>query len=730
MHSQQQNDNILFSSPSPSTVAEDHVRISQAGAVVALSKGPLLMLSKPNRNERLGAAATAALATCGDGDGDDGDGGDATSEPVLAACYPNPDFSTGPANDDRLISSILGAMPSLPGSPLSQSTASPGASRLVQRSPDDASFCRYANATSGTFSGGRQTGRKGVDSPVIAKSQSDRVVPVSRLRGSSGYAVAVHDDVARESVDAAADAVTLTTRQISELSLAVAAVAGADEDYDGAAAAAEVGPALLVSINSADAAVLDRAKGSLNSSAAPSPSLSLPLPQANGDAAFRANLASAAQYRIGHGHSVNAVAPLLPLLASFDTPLPLQAGRNLQSDRPQARCPTSAPAGCTSTVSGEEGYRGGGEARSGEMASRQRPKWLERLLRAFHANRQLGGGKGTSSEEDSKESSSGGGGDYGGCAGHGGHGGGGGGGGIGKMPGYSGDGGKSGAAHGDMQPEDSDGGGDGRDGGRGVGRAGIDGKPDGYRGAGAGAADAANVTTATNVRSTRDQLITRLLSNRLSHRPRSKSEELPLTVMASRDSTTVHRARLAQHAREPRATTPSITRQRVDGAVAPRSAVARYGIVGVNDSVAALTRKHDTGGSADGAAPVMGTAHKHAACDATTSVTAPVAGALEFSRPFDFRQVRSSTPARGAIAHHPTNTTTTGRRGVGLSIARRLRQFSAPGGRELPFTPLSHMATHSVGGTDWAEDAGDDRESDLIKEDLTLRVTHRLFFRR
>ncbi|GIL56657.1 hypothetical protein Vafri_11987 [Volvox africanus] len=779
MDSQQHNENILFTAPSPPAVAEDHARTSQAGAFVASSKRPLLMLSKPKRNERLGAAAAAAAAACGDGDGDDGD---ASVEPVLAACYLSPELSTSAANNARLITSILGAMPSLPGSPTLESAAvaREGASRLVLRSPEAASFRRCANATSGTFSGGRQTYHREINSSMITKSQSDRVVAVSRIRGGSGGCSPAYVDsvsaatlcsmraIARKSVDAAEGAVTLATRQVSEISLAAAA-AGAGEGYNeagGGSEAAEDRAALPVSTDAAEAAPSARARASLNSSAAPpssappsSPPPLPPPPQANVDVASRCNLPSVPQNRSGHGYSVNAVAPLLPLVSRYpvDIPSPFQVGPDPQSDRPRARCTSSAAAGGTYSGPAEEGCRGSGGgsggsggsgagARSRELELRRRPRWLERLLRAFHSDRQSGGGSSTGSEEDSKESSSGGGG-----------GGGDGGGGIGKMVAYRGAGGKPGGARGDVQPEDYDsGGGDGRDGRGGVGRARSCNIPtSGQDGVGAGTADPATVITPTSGRSTRDQF-NRLLNSRLSHRSRSSSEELPLSVTASRDSTTIHRARLAQQARSSRATTPSINQQRGDGVVTTRSAGPRYGIVGANDFVTALTGKggSDDGGS-DGAAaaaapaPVISaslTSFPYSASDVATSVTAAAsAAAFDFTnRPIgrSAPRIRVSTPAGGMDVHTATPTiatapaTVAGRRGGQSSIARRLRQLSAPGGPEPQFTPLSRIEMHNLGCAEWADAAAaaiDERESEIVNEDLALRVTHRsaaMIFRR
>ncbi|GLI65264.1 hypothetical protein VaNZ11_008754 [Volvox africanus] len=741
MDSQQRNENILFTAPSPPAVAEDHARTSQAGAFVASSKRPLLMLPKPNRNERLGAAAAAAFAACGDGGGDDGD---ASVEPVLAACYPSPDLSTSGANNARLISSILGAMPSLPGSPTLESAVvvREGAPRLPPRSPDAASF--HANGMSETFSGGRQTYHRGTNSSIISKSPSDRVLTASRIHDGGGCTAAVYVDavsvttlcsmraMARKSVDAAADAVTLATRQISEISLAAVA-AGADEGYNKGAVGAgtvEDRPALPVSTNTTEAAALARARGSWNSSAAPSSSSSLPPPlpplppQVSGYAESRSNLPSMAHYQSRHGHSVNAVAPLLPIASPFYTPSSFHVGSDPQSDRPQARC-TTAAAGGTYSAPGEEvcrGGGGGGGARSRELELPRRPRWLERLLRAFHADRQFGSGKSTSSEEHSKESSNGGGGD------------GGGGGGMRKMAACSDDGGKPDGARGDVQYEDHDGGGgDRRDGRGGVGRArSCDVPRDGDEGAGASKTDAPTAITAASGRSTRDQL-TRLMNSRLSHRSRSGSEERLLSVTASRDSTTVHRARLAQQARSPRVTTPSINQQcGGGGGVTTRSAGPRYGIVGANDVATALAGKGESG------APVMSTfmaVFPYSASDAATSVTAAASAAA-----FDFAdgtigppRIRFSMPSGGMDVHTATATATTtatvaGRRDGRSSVARRLRQLSAPGGPEPQFTPLSQMETHSMGCAEWTDDAAaavDERESEMINEDLALRVTHR-----
>ncbi|GLC74166.1 hypothetical protein PLESTF_001469000 [Pleodorina starrii] len=703
-HAQQQYENVLFAAP-PVFAHPGNPTGASSGPHRAPTKRPLPIFVKPSRSSRLGAAAAAAAAACGDVDDD-------TSHPELDDCMLSPGAGArATADANRLLVSLLGAMPGLPGSPTTDGHDTSAPLQLVSRSSGVTSLCgRSAVGPAGSTFSGCAGAPLEVDQPRLSKSQSERL---GGGGGGGGIAMVAHGGAApggggdggaqptltRRSVDAAAGAEMLRTRLASQLSFVAPS-----EDSVG------VGTSSMRAAIDAAAAAAAAARN-----------------HPTAEVARGGEAAATATSTVGPATATatsSQASPISPFSA-------FQSGRVLQygSNSPPLRAQSCSGAAAAGEAAGASGARGGREAGGGAFGRedgqrrrgaevRQLPRWLSRILRALHVETGPGITRVSAIGGDGSSSSSGGGGGGGSSTGGGGVSGSGG---EGKAS--AGGGSNNGGGGSSGGDRDATGGGD-----DGESKEGRGGGVGGGGGGDGGAITAAVTATATPAAATvaaasnpRDSIAaaTRLLSTRLSLRSRS-SEEPPTSLMASRDSTTVHRARLAQHAKAPAAAapaavTPAALQAPQQAATTPHDPHGS-GANGVIDAVATISTRMLVSVSTP-AAPATGvsvTAYVQAstAAAAATSATpaataAAAAAAVSYDRaePVQLRQMRfrvtdASASTRPAVPGGPG------------SGARR-RQFSEPGGAELRFTSLSRMLSRSIDGaatgdTDAAAD-GDDR---------------------
>ncbi|EFJ43728.1 hypothetical protein VOLCADRAFT_96146 [Volvox carteri f. nagariensis] len=674
-------ENVLFTAPSLPANLFDQATTLQANTVGVTTKRPVSVFIKPNRNARLGAAAAAARAACDDNE-------DMSSDAELADSMLSPKCTSDAANANRVINSLLGTMPALPGSPTLESSDVPAAVRLIKLTSALSIFQRDRGSSLGTTEGGDYSSNPGESSPRMrpTKCHSERGGSSSIGSGATAMdgpstqaAIAARRRraLARKSVDAAAGAVMLSTRQASELSLGPGTTAAAlaadnqakEEDAEEGVSAGS----LSAAINAAAAAAADRARAGAQSMAT---------------AAVASITASSSVARQCSWHH-NSIEPSRSTRTPPSPVSPLQnpIKSNLfghKSAREWLQARGSAPG----STEKEEGF---GALRQQEPEGKTRPRWLERLLRAFHAERVYRAGKvasgGSSCGHDCSRYSL-------------------------EDDGRA-DGRYEDGSYGDQLSPGSSGGKLSKDEELASGITGD--RPSRGKGGGAGTVKVDDDDTgrahSAILRSPVDQLMaaTRLLSSR-GRRSRSGSDQRPPSVMTSRDSTTVHRARLAQQVRLQHAavapSTAPITYQQVG--IGPRNS---FGDESVPSEEASNTIRAVTAKGAAGSASVIGvsvTAFAHAAAASkgvarrplATATTPITAAAFNFVRSIDVRlpQAQLCTPTDATEMH------SNGRRGA---LPRpRLRQLSAPGGPEPKFTSLSQLETRSVDGATTA-DCGD-----------------------